>query len=110
MGGQPNEPIGDHRLSASCVVVERSDHHWSDGLVVIYQSTIRIVEASAESCALIYFHMLVEIRAWGNISKMTRDGAKRFGLEILYTLSTGAIRVRYGVWPGGTKMTNFVFV
>ena len=46
MGGLPNAPIpgrrvpqteglqiGDHRLSTSCLVVERSDHHCGDDLV-----------------------------------------------------------------------------
>ena len=32
-GGSQPHPGGDHRLSISCVVVERPDHHCGDDLV-----------------------------------------------------------------------------
>ena len=62
----------------------------------------------AESCTL-----LAERRLGGHIEKGKR-WSEEFRVEMLRgrpALSTGkgVIRVRYGVWPGKTKMHNFVF-
>ena len=48
-----------------------------------------IIEAPAEKGTPICFHILAEsvCFGWGNISKMARDGAKEFGVEMLHTPS-----------------------
>ena len=61
------------------------------------------------SCAPICSHILGEGVVWGNVSGRVRDGSKNSLVVNCYIrspLSTGIgmIRVRCGVWPGGTKI------
>ena len=97
--------MSERRSNTLCAVVERPIQHCGDGPVN------NIIEAPTESWTHICFHILAERAVWG---KYLANGERcvRNSLALKHYLSTGVgvILVRCGVWLGGTKMPNHVFV